>query len=64
MKVCKKIVASLLVLMLTLCLSITAFAAEASTVTTGTIVVDNPVASQTYTAYKIFDVSYNDDKTA
>lgn len=64
MKVCKKIVASLLVLMLTLCLSITAFAAEASTVTTGTIVADNPVAGQTYTAYKIFDVSYNDDKTA
>ena len=35
-------------------LSVTAFAAE-----TGTITVDNPIAAQTYTAYKIFDVVYD-----
>ena len=35
-------------------LSVTAFAAG-----TGTITVDNPIAAQTYTAYKIFDVVYD-----
>ena len=37
----------------------TAFAAEDK----GTIIVDNPVANQTYTAYKIFDVTYDSTRT-
>ena len=59
MKVSKRIPFILLALTLALSLSIAAFAAE-----TGTITVDNPVAGETYTAYKIFDVSYNADKSA
>ena len=59
MKASKRILSLLLVLMLALSLSVTAFAAE-----TGSITVDNPVAGETYTAYKIFDVSYNVEKTA
>lgn len=43
-----------------LSMSVTAFAAG----DTGTITVDNPVAGQKYTAYKIFDVVYNTDKSA
>ncbi len=45
-----------------LSLSATAFAAGE----TGTITVDNPIAGQTYTAYKIFDVVYdtNEDGAA
>lgn len=31
---------------------------------TGSITVENPVSGQNYTAYKIFDVVYNADKTA
>lgn len=56
MKASKRILSLLLVLMMVLSLSVTAFAAE-----TGTITVDNPVTGETYTAYKIFDVSYNND---
>ena len=45
-------------------LATTAFAAEAEGATptpaTGTITVANPVKDQTYTAYKIFDVVYDD----
>ena len=59
MKASKRILSLLLVLMMMLSLSVTAFAVE-----TGTITVDNPVAGETYTAYKIFDVSYNVDKSA
>ena len=59
MRVGKRIPFILLVLTLALSLSIAAFAAE-----TGTITVDNPVAGETYTAFKIFDVSYNADKSA
>lgn len=59
MKASKRILSLLLVLMMALSLSVTAFAAE-----TGTITVDNPVTGETYTAYKIFDVSYNADKSA
>lgn len=44
---------------MTLALSVSALAAG-----NGTITVDNPKANETYTAYKIFDVSYNADKTA
>ena len=39
-------------------LSVTAFAAE----TTGSITVTNPIAGETYTAYKIFDVTYDENK--
>lgn len=59
MKASKRILSLLLVLMMVLSLSVTAFAAE-----NGTITVDNPVTGETYTAYKIFDVSYNTDKSA
>ena len=43
-----------------LTMSVTTFAAG----TTGSITIDNPVTGQDYTAYKIFDVVYNDGKTA
>ncbi len=56
----KKFVSVLLALAMTLALSVTALAAG----DTGTITVDNPKADATYTAYKIFDVSYNADKSA
>lgn len=44
---------------MTLALSVSALAAG-----NGTITVDNPKANETYTAYKIFDVSYNADRSA
>lgn len=56
----KKIISVLLALVMTLALSVSALAAGE----TGTITVDNPKADATYTAYKIFDVSYNADKSA
>lgn len=59
MKKLKRIAA--LVLMLTLVLALTVSASAAGT---GTITVANPQPGQTYTAYKIFDVSYNADKSA
>ena len=60
MKHAKKIVGILLAMIMVLAMSTTVFAdAE-----TGTITVDNPIAGQTYTAYKIFDVTYNTDKSA
>lgn len=49
----------LLALVMALSLSVSALATG-----TGAITVDNPAADQTYTAYKIFDVQYNADKTA
>ena len=56
----KKLTCLVLSLLLILSMSVTAFAAEgSSTGQTGTITVENPVAGQTYTAYKIFDVTYN-----
>lgn len=43
-------------------LASTAFAAETgATTTTGTITVANPIEGQTYTAYKIFDVIYDEN---
>ena len=53
----KKLVGLLLALVMV-------FAVSAVMADTGSITVDNPVADQTYTAYKIFDVSYNTDKSA
>lgn len=55
----KKIISVLLALVMTLALSVSALAAE-----TGTITVDNPISGQTYTAYKIFDVTYDTAKKA
>ena len=54
MKTVARIASLLLALVMVFGLSVTAFAAE-----TGTITVDNPIAAQTYTAYKIFDVVYD-----
>lgn len=61
MKNFRKFASVLLVVVMALALGATAFADES---TTGTITVDNPIAGQTYTAYKIFDVVYNTGKTA
>lgn len=55
----KKLTCVMVALVLMLALCVTAFAAG-----TGSITVDNPSNGVTYTAYKIFDVVYNTDKTA
>ena len=60
MKHARKLASLLLALVMVLSLATTAFAAGEN----GTITVDNPIAGQTYTAYKIFDVTYNSDKSA
>ena len=59
MKHARKLASLLLALTLVFALATTAFAAG-----TGTITGDNPITGQTYTAYKIFDVTYNTDKSA
>ena len=58
MKTVARIASLLLALVLVFGLSVTAFAAG-----TGTITVDNPLEGQTYTAYKIFDVTYDESKS-
>lgn len=61
MKCTRKLASLLLALVMVFALATTAFATEAgTTTTTGTITVANPVEGQTYTAYKIFDVIYDD----
>ena len=60
MKSMKKLMALLLVVVLTLALGTTAFAAS-SDEANGTITVLNPIEGETYTAYKIFDVTYDDN---
>ncbi len=55
MKTTKKTLAVLLTLAMVFALGLTAFAAA-----TGSITVANPVNEKTYTAYKIFDATYND----
>lgn len=60
MKHTKQFISLLLVLVMVFAMGTTAFAAD----TTGSITVDNPQADQEYTAYKIFDVTYNEGKTA
>lgn len=61
MKHARKLASLLLALVMVFALATTAFAAETgTTTTTGTITVANPVEGQTYTAYKIFDVIYDD----
>lgn len=60
MKKIKKLVSLVLAMMMTMAMSLTAFAAEK----TGTITVTNPMANEEYTAYKIFDVVYSNTKDA
>lgn len=50
----------LLALCMVFAMSVNVLAAGES----GSITVENPIAGQSYTAYKIFDVAYNDDQTA
>ena len=60
MKCTRKLASLLLALVMVFALATTAFASETVTPpTTGTITVANPVDGQTYTAYKIFDVTYD-----
>lgn len=63
MKSVKRISSLLLALLMILTMSVTTFAAGA-TGATGSITIDNPMTGQDYTAYKIFDVVYNEGKTA
>lgn len=57
MKTMRKLFRVLLALAMTLALAVPAFAAE----TTGSITITNPQGDRTYTAYKIFDVTYAGD---
>ena len=59
MKHARKLASLLLALVMVFALATTAFAAETGATTTGTITVANPVAGRTYTAYKVFDVTYD-----
>ena len=60
MKHARKLASLLLALVMVFALAATAFAAETgTTTTTGTITVANPVEGRTYTAYKVFDVTYD-----
>lgn len=56
MKTMRKLFTVLLALAMTLALAVSAFAAD-----TGSITITNPQGDHTYTAYKIFDVSYDAD---
>lgn len=55
MKTMRKLFTVLLALAMTLPLAVPAFAAD----TTGSITITNPQGDRTYTAYKIFDVTYS-----
>lgn len=55
MKTMRKLFTVLLALVMTLALAVPAFAAD----TTGSITITNPQGDRTYTAYKIFDVTYS-----
>ena len=61
MKTARKLTSLLLALLLVFALAATA-AADGTTgnTNTGSITVDNPITGRTYTAYKIFDVVYDD----
>lgn len=62
MKHARKLTSLLLALVMVFALAVTVAADETTGTTgTGSITVDNPVADKTYTAYKIFDVTYNGD---
>lgn len=57
MKTMRKLFTVLLALAMTLALAVSAFAAA----DTGSITITNPQGDHTYTAYKIFDVTYSGD---
>lgn len=59
MKTPRKLTSLLLALLLVFALAATAAAEEGTGETKGTITVDNPIEGQDYTAYKIFDVVYD-----
>lgn len=59
MKTMRKMIGLLLILVLTVSVSSTAFA-----VGSGRITVENPKSGESYQAYLIFDVMYNEDKSA
>lgn len=59
MKTPRKLTSLLLALLLVFALAATAAADGGTGEIKGTITVDNPLADQTYTAYKIFDVVYD-----
>ena len=60
MKNARKLTSLLLALLLVFALAATAAADDTGTPIKGTITVDNPITGQDYTAYKIFDVVYDD----
>ena len=61
MKHARKLTSLLLALVMVFALAVTVGADETTGTTKGSITVENPVADRTYTAYKIFDVTYNGD---
>ena len=63
MKHTRRILALVLTLVLTLGLCVTAFAEEAAA-DKGSITIDNAVKGQTYTIYKLFDLSHNENFSA
>ena len=61
MKKVKKFVSLVLAAVMVMAMTVTAFAED---VATGKITISSPTEGETYTIYKIFDVSYSTDKTA
>ena len=62
MKCTRKLASLLLALVMVFALAVTVAADDTgTTATTGTITVANPVADRTYTAYKVFDVTYDEN---
>ena len=61
MKHARKLTSLLLALVMVFALAVTVAADGTTGTTKGSITVENPVADRTYTAYKIFDVTYNGD---
>lgn len=67
MKKIKKFVGLILAVVMVIAMAVTAFAddaAQGTTATTGKITIASPKAGNEYTIYKIFDVTYNESKTA
>lgn len=67
MKKVKNFVSLIVAAVMVMAMAVTAFAedaAQGTTATTGKITISSPTEGETYTIYKIFDVSYSTDKTA
>ena len=67
MKKVKKFVSLILAAVMVMAMSVVAFADDGTQGTTtakGTITVENPKEGESYTAYKIFDVTYSNGKDA